>query len=171
MKSKNIVAFGIGLLAFIVLNAAYDSGAKKQAKADCEKYNRWESEYRLFEKSADIKGACDIKEVLPEKETIKLAYEVVEILTAKVSAYNSTPGQTDESPFEMASGKTVFNGAIACPTRYKFGTKAMINGQIYICEDRMAARYRQGNYFDIWMLAPETAKAFGSQTLEITIIK
>jgi hypothetical protein len=36
----------------------------------------------------------------------------------------------------MASGKAVYEGAVACPYSLKLGTKVSINGKTYTCEDR-----------------------------------
>ncbi len=92
-----------------------------------------------------------------------------EIIMAEVSAYTSEVNQTDDDPFTMASGKHVYDGAIACPDRFPFGTKVEIDGKVYTCEDRMNARYRDGNYFDIWMSNKAEAINFGRQTKQIII--
>jgi len=80
---------------------------------------------------------------------------------ATIYAYNSFKSQTDESPFVTASGVTVFDGALACPSKYPFGTKVSIEGKNYTCVDRMAQRYRNGNNFDIWMESYEEAIKWG----------
>jgi len=40
----------------------------------------------------------------------------------------------------MASGVPVYEGAVACPTFLKFKQKIRIDGKIYHCEDRYAAK-------------------------------
>lgn len=90
-------------------------------------------------------------------------------ITAEVSGYSSEVAQTDSAPFTTASGLIVSDGTLACPTRYEFGTKVTIQGKEYRCEDRMAARYREGNFFDIWFPHTETAIHFGRQTLEVLV--
>lgn len=87
------------------------------------------------------------------------------------TAYNSEVGQTDADPETMASNKKVYAGAIACPTKYAFGTKIKVAGKTYTCEDRMAERFRDGEYFDIWMESENAADNWGRQTLEYEIIK
>jgi len=94
-----------------------------------------------------------------------------EAIQGEFTAYNSEIGQTDADPEIMASNKKVYAGAIACPTKYAFGTKIKVAGQTYTCEDRMAQRFRDGEYFDIWMASGEVAKNWGRQTLEYEIIK
>jgi 3D (Asp-Asp-Asp) domain-containing protein len=81
----------------------------------------------------------------------------------EVSAYNAEVGQTDDRPFEMASGKNVYSGAIACPRNIKLGTKIEINNKIYTCEDRMNKRYN--NNVDIFMWSKSEALNFGRQKL------
>jgi 3D (Asp-Asp-Asp) domain-containing protein len=48
----------------------------------------------------------------------------------------------------MASGKKAYVGAVACPRRFKLGTKVRIAGQLLTCEDRTAKRY--DGRFDIF---------------------
>lgn len=95
---------------------------------------------------------------------------IIETFTASVSAYSSSVDETDENPFEMASGKRVYRGAVACPSRYSFGTKVKIDEKVYVCEDRMNKRYREKNYFDIWMESKEKAYEFGRVQFEVEII-
>lgn len=76
-----------------------------------------------------------------------------------------TPGVT------MASGKKVYVGAIACPIKYEFGTKIEVNGKIYTCEDTMAKRFRDGEYFDIYFDDINDALNFGRKQLNYKVIK
>lgn len=70
---------------------------------------------------------------------------------ALFTTYNAEEGQTDSDPFTMASTKRVYEGAIACPTKYKFGTKIKVDGLgEFTCEDRMNARYRDKEHFDVF---------------------
>ena len=87
-----------------------------------------------------------------------------------VTAYSSweTCQRTD---CIMASGKKAYIGAIACPRDLDFGTKVVIKGKEYTCEDRTALRYN-GRY-DIFMgygfYAYQEAMQFGKQKLEVII--
>lgn len=60
----------------------------------------------------------------------------------------------------MASGKPVYEGAVACPKNIPLGTKVRINGQIYTCEDRTAdwVQKRNGPTFDIFVEQNPTGK-------------
>lgn len=83
--------------------------------------------------------------------------------------YNSEAGQTDSTPFITASGDRVYDGGIACPSRFKFGTKVEVKGKIYKCNDRMNTRYSTGNYFDIWTEEKQDALTFGRQSLQVKV--
>jgi len=56
-----------------------------------------------------------------------------------------------------ASGKPVFDGMLAAPSTYKFGTKIEIGGKVYTVEDRGGAIVKKGqrgyayDRLDIWM--------------------
>lgn len=88
-------------------------------------------------------------------------------ILAEVTSYTSEPGQTDDTPLITASGTHVHDGTIACPRRYKFGTRVEIGGKFYTCEDRMSERFP--DRFDIWMESNDDAIAWGIRTVEITI--
>jgi 3D (Asp-Asp-Asp) domain-containing protein len=94
-----------------------------------------------------------------------------EIIQGEVTAYSSTPDQTDDTPFITANGDTVGQGTVACPGWLEFGTDIEILGVKYKCNDRMAERYRWGNYFDIWVVHRAEAYEFGRRDLEIKIYK
>ena len=90
---------------------------------------------------------------------------------ATITAFNSTPGQTDDSPCVGAGGFICGrNDVIACPRKYKIGTKVKINGNIYECLDRLAVKY--DNRFDIFMnMDIAGAKKFGIRRELVTILK
>ena len=48
----------------------------------------------------------------------------------------------------MADGRPAEIGAIACPRKFSLQTKFIINGQEYICRDRLSLRY--DNRFDLF---------------------
>lgn len=101
----------------------------------------------------------------------KPIYIPVETFTASVSAYTSREAETDDTPFITANGDHVYDGGVACPGRYKFGTRIMVGGKVYSCNDRMAKRYRDGNYFDIWFADYDTAIKWGRRNVEVFILK
>ena len=103
----------------------------------------------------------------PEIPPVEAIIEQYEVLEAEVSAYTNSVEETDDTPNIMASGLTVYEGAIACPRRYPFKTIVEIEDREYICEDRMNIRYT--NHFDIFMYNREEALAFGRQVLEVKV--
>lgn len=88
-----------------------------------------------------------------------------------VTAYSSTPDQTDDSPFTMANGRRVHNGAIAV-NFLPFGTKVripdMFGDKVFTVEDRMHKRFSQR--VDIWMSNRQDALRFGLREATIEIV-
>jgi len=70
-------------------------------------------------------------------------------IDAYVTGYNTVVGQTDETPCIGALGTNICGrrNVVACPPMLPLGTMVEINGKAYICEDRMAAKFR--DRFDI----------------------
>jgi len=89
-----------------------------------------------------------------------------------VTAYSSTPDQTDSSPFITANGTRVREGIIAA-NFLPFGTKvkipSMFGDRVFVVQDRMNARY--WHRVDIWMPTRAQALQFGVRTLQIEIIQ
>ena len=60
----------------------------------------------------------------------------------------------------------------ACPSKYEFGTKFIINGKEWICLDRMAPNYREGNNFDLWYDDDlDSAIQFGIKYMDVEVLK
>lgn len=89
-----------------------------------------------------------------------------------ITAYSSTPEETDDEPFITASGAHVRHGVIAA-NFLPFGTTVKIpelfGDRIFVVEDRMNKRYPDG--IDIWMPSKQEARVFGKQTAKIVIIR
>jgi len=101
------------------------------------------------------------------------AQKAVKTLKVVVTAYSSTPDQTDDTPFITASGKLVKDGIIA-NNMLPFGTKikipALYGNKVFIVQDRM--NRRMGNHrFDIWFPTRELAVNFGVKTAEIQVLE
>jgi len=92
------------------------------------------------------------------------------LVLAEISAYTSSPDETDSTPDVTAWGTTPENGTLACPSKYPFGTWVRINGKKYQCEDRMHARYRDKEVFDMWMASKSEAFKWGRRTLTVEIL-
>jgi 3D (Asp-Asp-Asp) domain-containing protein len=92
-------------------------------------------------------------------------------ITIDVTGFSSTPDQTDETPFIMATGKHVHDGAVA--TNFlPFGTRVKIpslfGDKIFTVEDRMNSRYY--HRMDVWFSSRGEALKFGKRTVEIEIL-
>jgi 3D (Asp-Asp-Asp) domain-containing protein len=90
-----------------------------------------------------------------------------------VTAYSSSPWETDEEPYLTAAGTWVRDGIIA-NNYLPFGTKVKIpelyGDKIFVVEDRMS--WKKGNYHvDIWFPTFWEAKNFGAKTTYIEILE
>lgn len=92
-------------------------------------------------------------------------------LNVWVTAYSSTPEETDNSPFITASNKYVNDGIVAA-NFLPFGTKikipSLFGNKVFVVEDRMSEK--RNNYIDIWMPSKEEAKKFGVHYTTIIIV-
>ena len=118
--------------------------------------------------------------IINEVEAKEIRIELDEWLTGEFTAYNPTQSQCDSTPRITASQKQIKEGMIACPSKYKFGTKIEIEGLgVYTCEDRMNIRYdcfrQKGGckeekfYFDIVLEDYNKAINFGRQSLKFKL--
>lgn len=88
--------------------------------------------------------------------------EAIRTYRAPITAYSSTPDQTDSTPFITASGTHVRDGVLAAnflPIGTKVRMPELYGDKIFVVEDRMNARYNVRA--DIWMETREEAKQFG----------
>lgn len=89
-----------------------------------------------------------------------------------ITAYSSTPEETDDTPFITASGKKVRDGIVAS-NFLKMGTKIRIpsifGNKVFVVEDRMHPKMT--NVVDIWMPSKDEAIRFGRNYAEIEILE
>ncbi len=88
-----------------------------------------------------------------------------------VTAYSSTPEETDDTPFLTARGTAVRQGIVA--TNFlPFGSRIKLPGlfgdQVFTVEDRMHSRKK--DFVDIWMPSKEEAEQFGIHRAEIVVL-
>ena len=99
-------------------------------------------------------------------------YVVKETLEIWVTAYSSTPEETDDTPFITASGSTVREGVVAT-NLLPFGTKVLIpeyfGERVFVVEDRMHSRKTKN--LDIWMASKQEAKKFGISQTKIVVLE
>ena len=123
----------------------------------------------------NLNGISD-KKVIGNVLADKISDKSLEVASVRenviVTAYSSTPDQTDSSPFITAMGSTVRDGIVAC-NFLKFGTKVklpeMYGDKVFVVEDRMAKR--NSHKVDVWMPSREQALKFGVKTLTLEILE
>ena len=99
--------------------------------------------------------------------------KIVKKLPVIVTAYSSTPWETDDNPFLTAAGTGVKDGIIA-NNYLPFGTKVRIpeiyGEKVFVVEDRM--NWRKDNYhFDIWFPSYGEALNFGAKETYIEVLE
>ena len=85
-----------------------------------------------------------------------------------VTAYSSSPDETDGDPWITASGERVRDGIVACSREYPFGTRLIVDGDVYVCLDRLAPRY--DSRVDIWMPSKEEALTYGIRETWVEVL-
>lgn len=88
-------------------------------------------------------------------------------VSAVITAYSSTPDQTDDTPFITANGTRVRDGIVA-NNCLPFGTEVEINGRTYEVQDRMNRRYGCDR-FDVWMESREAAVEWGVREHKVAV--
>ncbi len=105
--------------------------------------------------------------LLPQSE-----FKVTRKIRVIVTAYSSSPWETDDTPYLTASGTTVRDGIVATNI-LPFGTKIRLSSlygdKIFIVEDRMNSK--KGYHVDIWYPSYWEAKQFGVKLAEMEIIE
>jgi len=98
--------------------------------------------------------------------------EAPKALALWVTAYSSTPEETDDTPFITAKGTEVRDGVIAINS-LPFGTRVKIpklfGDKIFVVEDRM--HRRKENFLDVWMPSKQAAEDFGINYTEVVVLK
>jgi len=137
-----------------------------------------DSEENLTDEDISVEAPCTPGVDCPEDLVIKMpnvqnGYQneaidpfipqgVKEVRTVIVTAYSSTPDQTDDSPFITANGTFVRDGIVAC-NFLPFGAKVRFpdfsGDKIYTVTDRMALK--NSHKVDIWMESRSLALQFG----------
>ena len=120
--------------------------------------------------SADFANTTNASYVAKAAAEAKKAVKTIQVV---VTAYSSSPDQTDDTPFVTASGKQVADGIIA-NNMLPFGTKvripALYGNKVFTVEDRMNKR-KSDYHIDIWMPSKTLALKFGITTAAIEILE
>ncbi len=109
-------------------------------------------------------------------DTEKPEYKIISTSTHVMTAYNSEPGQTDDSPCITANGFNVCKHGeedTIAANFLKFGTKVMIpelfGDRVFVVRDRMNKKHP--DRVDIWMVNHSDAMKFGVKVAKIQIIE
>lgn len=103
--------------------------------------NRSHSAVLNSEEKSDDDGASESVQSTSQEEVTRETPLEGRIIT--VTSYNAEVAQTDADPFTMASGKRVYEGAIATNC-YPIGTKLELEGLgTFTVEDRINQRFTQ----------------------------
>jgi len=92
-------------------------------------------------------------------------------MTVVITAYSSTPDQTDDTPFITASGTHVRDGIVAAnflPIGTKIQIPELFGDKIFVVEDRMHERF--SDRVDVWFATREEAKTFGLRKATIHVL-
>ncbi len=113
-------------------------------------------------------GFINEKEV-KEQETVRTP----KVLSTEVwlTAYSSSPDETDSTPFITASGERVREGIVATnflPLNSTIQIPELFGDKIFVVKDRM--HHRKTNFVDVWMPSKEEAKEFGIHETKILIL-
>ncbi|MBI1998731.1 MAG: 3D domain-containing protein [Parcubacteria group bacterium] len=88
-----------------------------------------------------------------------------------LTAYSSTPEETDDTPFVTATGNHVRDGIVA--TNFlPFGTRVRIpevfGDKIFVVDDRMHPR--KTDFMDVWMPSKQDALNLGIRRTNIVVL-
>ena len=98
--------------------------------------------------------------------------KVVRTINVVVTAYSSTPEQTDSTPFITASGTRVREGIVAAnflPIGTKIKLPDIYGDKIFVVEDRMHPRKKY--MVDIWFASYTEAKEFGAKLTYVEVLE
>jgi len=107
------------------------------------------------------------------KKSTEEAKKVAKKIDVVITAYSSTPEETDDTPFITASGYHVADGIVA-NNMLPFGTKIKIpelyGDKVFTVLDRM--NKRMGDHrFDIWLPSKDLAINFGVKSTKIEVLE
>jgi 3D (Asp-Asp-Asp) domain-containing protein len=97
--------------------------------------------------------------------------KVADRMTLHITAYTSSPEETDDTPFITASGSRTRDGVVATNI-LPFGTRVQIpslfGDKIFTVEDRMHPRFQ--NRMDVWTETKAEAYRIGIRTAEVVVL-
>jgi len=118
--------------------------------------------------------AAKMRPILPQAEDKPI--KVIKVSTHTITAYNSEPGQTDDSPCITANGFNVCEHGqedTIAANFLPFGAKVQIpdlfGERVFVVRDRMNKRHT--SRVDIWMKDKDDAIQFGIKVAKIQVIE
>lgn len=93
------------------------------------------------------------------------------VMKVTMTAYSSTPDQTDDTPFITATGDHVADGIVAAnflPFNTYIQIPKLFGNKVFVVKDRMHPRF--SDRVDIWFADRAAAMKFGIRTAEIVIL-
>ncbi len=162
LTGKNALIFLVMLGISVGLSANFKFGVQ-EAEAGLSIEERPENEAIIFQQNT----------LAPISNHFGPEPKVIRKVNAIITAYSSSPLETDDSPYLTAAGTWVKDGIIA-NNYFSMGTKIRIpelyGDKIFVVEDRMS--WKKGNYhFDIWFPNYWDALNFGAKTTYIEILE
>jgi len=142
MSAVVLVAFLANLIGFTPAHASFWSGFGLLANFSEKLGFAGDVEEFTLKASPQDKMFNPVTGSVPDKEVLSV-----------ITAYTSTPDQTDDTPDIAAWGDHVYDGMIAAnwlPRNTKIKIPALFGDKVFTVSDRMNARYGYGR-LDIWM--------------------
>jgi len=165
-KNLTIVLIVIGfLIGVLPLLAPKNQGVKVN-------WLKENSQFLDFESSGSL-ALIEGNSLLPIASPLNPEPQFVRRKKVIITAYSSTPWETDDTPYITAAGTWVRKGIVA-NNYLPFGTKIRIpelfGNKIFVVEDRM--NWRKSNYhIDIWFPSHWEALNFGAKRTYIEILE
>lgn len=123
-------------------------------------------------KHSEVTESAPLPADVPVEVAPTMLSEQAETYEVWVTAYSSTPEETDDTPFITAMNTQVRDGIVAA-NFLPFGTKLQIpehfGDKVFTVEDRM--HRRKTNFVDIWMPTKQDALNFGISYTEIIVLE
>lgn len=159
-----VLALAILVSAPVQTQAAWSDGISAWLKENLIQRVQADKPADSKQSLATVGGIALISRYQPLFDVSK-TYDVV------ITAYSSSPEETDDTPFLTASGELVRDGIVAA-NFLPFGTKIKIpelfGNKIFVVKDRMATKH--SDKIDIWFDSKELAKIFGAKKTEVQIL-
>jgi 3D (Asp-Asp-Asp) domain-containing protein len=151
----------------------------------------WSEKHSLFSSiiAGTIVGFCLLGVIMPQttqadfanntyasyvaKKSNETTNKIAKTIKVVLTAYSSTPDQTDDDPFVTASGKYVEDGIVAnnmLPMGTKIRIPELYGDKVFTVEDRMNRR-KSDYHVDIWFPDRQLALNFGVKTADIEVLE